>query len=111
MATITKPKNKVRKYYQRTNDEKRAERQKVYQSTRWQRLRAFYLSEHPLCEECQANGLVVEAVDVHHVVSFVGKEEKTAAFAFDYSNLRALCKRCHQLTHNGKPKTHIIENK
>lgn len=102
MATITKIKSK-RKYYAKTRDEKRQERQKVYQSTRWQRLRAFYLSEHPLCEECQEKGLTVEAIDVHHVITFVGKGEETPAYAYDYANLRALCKQCHQIVHNKKP--------
>ena len=96
MAFITKPKKK-------TNDSwkdpiKVKARQRIYQNSRWQRLRAFYLSEHPLCEDCFGKGIVKEAIDVHHVLSFT----TDINLAYDYANLRALCKECHQLRHHAK---------
>ena len=82
-------------------DLKRKERQKIYQDVRWQRLRVAYLADHPLCEECLANGVTREAVDVHHVVSFMTAEGvERIELALNYDNLRALCKECHQAEHN-----------
>ena len=82
-------------------DLKRKERQKIYQDVRWQRLRVAYLADHPLCEECLANGDTREAVDVHHVVSFMTAEGvERIELALNYDNLRALCKECHQAEHN-----------
>lgn len=101
MAWVTK--NKTKKHSSALTEhqkDKRKERQKVYQSQRWQRLRLYYLSEHPLCERCLKRNIVKEAVDVHHKISFVGKAEKTALFAYNYENLEALCKECHQAEHN-----------
>ena len=82
-------------------DLKRKERQKIYQDVRWQRLRVAYLADHPLCEECFAHGVTREAVDVHHVVSFMSAEGvERIELALNYDNLRALCKECHQAEHN-----------
>ena len=82
-------------------DLKRKERQKIYQDVRWQRLRVAYLADHPLCEECLTRGVTREAVDVHHVVSFMSVEGvERIELALNYDNLRALCKECHQAEHN-----------
>ena len=98
MPTIYKPKKCKRP---NVIDLKRKERQKVYQDVRWQRLRVAYLADHPLCEECLANGITREAVDVHHVVSFMTAEGvERIELALNYDNLRALCKECHQAEHN-----------
>lgn len=98
MPTIYKPKKCKRP---NVIDLKRKERQKIYQDVRWQRLRVAYLADHPLCEECLANGVTREAVDVHHVVSFMTAEGvERIELALNYDNLRALCKECHQAEHN-----------
>lgn len=99
MPTIYKPKKQQRKY---SVDLTRKERQKVYQSVQWQRLRAAYLAEHPLCEDCRQRGKVTAADDVHHVRSFMTATDpgERMRLALDYGNLRALCKVCHQLEHN-----------
>ena len=100
MAFITKP-NKKKQYWK--DPEKVSERQRVYQSKRWQRLRLYYLSEHPLCEECLAQGKIQEAIDVHHITTFVGAVN-AEELAYNYDNLKALCKQCHQKIHNRKHK-------
>lgn len=98
MPTIYKHKKTKRPH---VIDLKRKERQKIYQDVRWQRLRVAYLADHPLCEECLANGVTREAVDVHHVVSFMSAEGvERIELALNYDNLRALCKECHQAEHN-----------
>lgn len=75
--------------YRRTADRRAANA--FYSSTRWRKLRASYIAEHPLCEECWAKGLTVVAIDVHH------KRERRdiPELAFDWDNLQALCKQCH----------------
>jgi 5-methylcytosine-specific restriction protein A len=59
----------------------------------WKAERLAYLSAHPLCEDCLANGKTVPAMDVHH----------------DGDNRRALCRACHnRITHGrGGPGTSL----
>lgn len=56
---------------------------------RWEKLRAAYLAQHPLCEECQRAGRLTTATEVHHVVPVV------QGGSDDEGNLMALCKKCH----------------
>jgi HNH endonuclease. len=35
---------------------------------RWKRIRNRYISEHPLCEECQKYGRLTPAEEVHHII-------------------------------------------
>ena len=55
----------------------------------WKRIRDRYIKLHPLCEECEKQGKLTPAEEVHHVLplSKGGGNEK--------SNLMALCKSCH----------------
>lgn len=108
MAWVTK-KKRTKRYPSKPNAS-RKERQRVYQTQRWQKLRLFYLSEHPLCEICEENGIIKDAIDVHHKVSFVGKGEDTPFYAFNYNNLQALCKECHQKEHNPTSIPYDIED-
>lgn len=100
MPTIYKPK----KQEQRRTDDYNAGRRKIYQSQRWRTLRLAKLTDTPLCEMCQKDGVIKQAIDVHHIVSFMSTDDKTKrnALAYDYDNLMSLCKECHQLVHNGR---------
>ena len=55
----------------------------------WKRIRDRYIKAHPLCEECDRNGRIKAAEEVHHIqpLSKGGGNES--------SNLMALCKSCH----------------
>ena len=55
----------------------------------WKRIRDRYIKLHPLCEECEKQGKLTPAEEVHHILplSKGGSNEK--------SNLMALCKSCH----------------
>lgn len=71
-------------------------------SRRWKRLRAAYLSVHPICEACEINGRTTPATEVHHVVpieSKAGRLQDMHALAFDPNNLKALCRACHIEAH------------
>lgn len=95
MPTITR--NNKRNYNTRT----RKERQRVYNTTRWVRLRASKLAECPICEICARNGVCTPAIDVHHLTSFMSTEDKIERnrLAFDRGNLQSLCRACHQYQH------------
>lgn len=56
---------------------------------RWQKIRRIYLADHPLCYDCQLEGRVTAAYDVHHVRAIRdGGDHRD-------SNLMALCHECH----------------
>lgn len=78
------------------------QRKAVYNSTRWQKLRAWKAAASPLCERCLQHGHVVPAEDVHHIVSFMSTTDpiRRQALAYDPDNLMSLCKRCHQAIHS-----------
>jgi len=60
-------------------------------NSRWQKARATYLREHPLCADHLARGAVVQAEVVDHIVPHRGDQ----ALFWDSKNWQALCKRCH----------------
>ena len=59
----------------------------------WKRIRDSYAKEHPFCEECFKNGLMVPMAQVHHI--------KPLAEGGDHSrsNLVSLCVSCHSRIH------------
>jgi len=58
---------------------------------RWQAYRAGYLKSHPLCAMHEAQGQVVPAEVVDHIVPHKGDQK----LFWDPSNHQALCKQCH----------------
>ena len=58
---------------------------------RWRRARAAYLARHPLCADCRAQGRVVQATVVDHVVPHRGNQK----LFWDESNWAPACKPCH----------------
>lgn len=74
---------------------------KMISSSQWLKLRRVILTEHPLCERCQADGLIAAATEVHHrrpVESGINREEMRRLM-FNPDNLAALCHRCHVVVH------------
>ena len=75
--------------------EEKAERDKFYNSARWRKLRAEFIARHPLCQRCEAKGETTLAKVVHHV-----KERLNfPALAYTWSNLEAVCNKCHTVGH------------
>jgi len=72
--------------------------QNIYQDPRWKRLRAAKFRANPLCEKCEAKGMVVMAQEVHHKIPFQTgtTPEEIERLAFDYDNLESLCIPCHK---------------
>jgi 5-methylcytosine-specific restriction protein A len=60
---------------------------------RWRRIRDRYISEHPLCEECQKYGRLTPAEEVHHIIP-LSKGGTNAD-----SNLMSLCKQMSLIDH------------
>lgn len=56
---------------------------------RWRKIRNTYITKHPLCEHCQANGRVMPAQEVDHIIPLED------GGTHDEANLQALCKPCH----------------
>jgi len=60
---------------------------------RWEKIRAAYLSENPLCEICKDNGKLKAADLVHHKIKL------SIGGTNDYDNLQSLCQECHSRLH------------
>lgn len=61
---------------------------------RWQQYRLRYLTQHPLCVMCEAEGRVAAATVVDHIEAHEGD----ASRFWDARNHQALCKPCHDGT-------------
>lgn len=55
----------------------------------WEKIRARYISAHPLCERCLAIGVIKRAEEVHH------KLPLSKGGTHDNNNLMSLCESCH----------------
>ena len=58
---------------------------------RWNRARAVFLSEHPLCRECERQGVLTPATVVDHIQPHRGDY----ALFWDQENWQPLCATCH----------------
>ena len=65
-------------------------RQRGY-TTAWQKARATYLAQHPLCVFCEREGLVTAAAVVDHIEAHQGDNERF----WNPDNWQSLCKRHH----------------
>lgn len=58
----------------------------------WQQLSERYRREHPLCVQCEKQGIVTAADEVHHIVPIT----EAPWLRLEVSNLMALCVQCHR---------------
>jgi 5-methylcytosine-specific restriction protein A len=95
MPTINRPKKKpVRTNYKCPD--------LIAAYNRYRSVRPVYLMEHPLCEDCLANGITRAASEVHHLTPILkGKDRlEMISLAIDTNNMVALCKDCHYKRHH-----------
>jgi 5-methylcytosine-specific restriction enzyme A len=59
--------------------------------SRWQKARAIWLANNPLCVQCKAEGRIVAANEVDHITPHKGN----MAIFWDSDNWQSLCKPCH----------------
>ncbi len=62
-------------------------------SYRWQQASAGFLRSHPLCVHCEAEGRVVAATEVDHIVPHKGDMVKF----WQHGNWQPLCRHHHSL--------------
>lgn len=55
----------------------------------WRRIRARFITAHPLCEQCLKEGRLTPAQEIHHVLPL------SEGGTHDEANLMALCSSCH----------------
>lgn len=72
-------------------DKKRGSPSKRGYDATWVKVRKNYLMQHPLCENCEKEGRIMPAREVHHIKAISEGGER-----FDFDNLMAVCRACHQ---------------
>lgn len=72
-------------------DKKRGSPSKRGYDGTWVKVRKNYLMQHPLCEQCEKEGRIMPAREVHHIQAIA-----EGGARFDFSNLMAVCRACHQ---------------
>jgi len=91
-----KPQKKIRPWERKADDKPHARRtnpnREVYNTRRWQKVRALYLADHPFCEcsECKARPVPLPANVVDHIVPI-----NQGGDPWDDSNFQAMNSRCH----------------
>lgn len=92
MPTINKPKKKNIK-----KNKAKLIYNTIYNSKTWRKMREAYLMEHPVCEKCGK----AFAKEIHHIIpiSKADTELEMQNLGFNYSNLQALCEKCHHEVH------------
>ena len=77
----------------RAADARRATPAERGYDARWRRLRAWYIRQHPLCEDCLEEGIVcATAIEVDHILPISVR----ADMRLDASNLRSRCHMHHR---------------
>ncbi|GLK88308.1 HNH endonuclease [Pseudomonas turukhanskensis] len=75
----------------RQYNQKRDESDAFYKTEKWRKFSLYYRRLHPLCRECEAHGRTTASALVDHIKAYKTNPE----LAFDWTNVRALCKPCH----------------
>lgn len=83
------------------NDRRNDKWSKYYGSVAWKHLRHWYITNHPLCEQCLFEGRSTPAEEVHHRIPFawfLSKDDRMKALLYP-EFLMSLCKECHLKIH------------
>lgn len=64
-----------------------------YHTSRWTRLSKAFRADHPLCAECNRQGIIRSATCVDHIIPWPICGDRF----FDRTNLQALCDDCNRL--------------
>lgn len=92
--------------FERTRDPALLRAAQIRNSRRWRTVRAWYITQHPFCEDPfskHAGGVPVLAMDVHHITPLIVAPD----LAYKESNLMALCRECHALIEARTPREPI----
>lgn len=72
---------------------------------RWRDLSERKRRENPLCEECEREGTVTPATEVHHVVPIA----QAPHLRLQWANLMSVCSACHAKLERGA-KRRLVED-
>lgn len=117
MPTIALPPRKEKTNNRDENTEMRKLRHQAYASTKWRKMRLWYLQQHPICEQCLIKNKITagtpdEPLQVHHIKSPFKGGKINWELLLDDNNLRTLCAECHGEEHakeNAKSCEQIID--
>lgn len=100
-AKKTRWQNSNKRKRNRTDKEKL--RVKLYNNSKWKKLRLAYLMEHPLCERCLEKGIINGSkIQCHHKLSPFDDgltDSERLDRLLSYDNLESICPSCHGLEH------------
>lgn len=89
----------MKKYNKKYDAQRKPEEVRFYQSAEWKSLRDFKMANcYGLCEECQKNGIVKPATQIHHIIPIQTAEGWQRRLEVD--NVTCLCVECHNKAHN-----------
>ena len=77
------------------------DKNEIYQSREWRELRVAKYRANPLCELCEAEGIVhaTEAIHHKHPIEDSSTKEEMRKWAFMWSNLLSVCRYHHAKIH------------
>ena len=86
------------------------DKNEIYQSREWRELRVAKYRANPLCEMCEAEGIVhaTEAIHHKHPIEDSSTKEEMRKWAFMWENLQSLCRYHHAKVHR-EAKSHSRE--
>ena len=83
--------------------------ERFYKSKTWQKVRDNKVkSAGGLCEDCLVKGLIVPGVIVHHIQPITKANINNPAVTLQESNLKLLCRECHERAHRKKKSRYKI---
>ena len=83
------------------NAQQQKDKNEIYQSREWRELRVAKYRANPLCEMCEAEGIVhaTEAIHHKHPIEDSSTNEEMRKWAFMWENLQSLCRYHHAKVH------------
>ena len=77
------------------------DKNEIYQSREWRELRIAKMRANPICELCEAEGVIHSTEAIHHIhpIEESSSKEEMRKWAFMWSNLQSVCKYHHAKIH------------
>ena len=87
--------------YRCKNERQQKDKATIYNSREWAELRIRKMQANPICELCEAEGIVhaTEAIHHKHPIEQSSSLQEMRMWAFKYSNLLSVCKYHHAKIH------------
>ena len=99
MPTINLKETKVHNSKDRPKSESTQILAKLYNNTKWGKLRRLCLVHNPLCKRCLQKDKINCAQEVHHINPVNPHSYDVEETFYDEDNVMPLCKKCHNDLH------------